>query len=161
RNDTDLQQGGSGSNGDGRHEAAGKARTLGLSARLDEAVRAHADDPVRWDDTPPRRPVPNPAYPVRNFVTGGLTQDDAPSPPLPSADRLRNFVTGGGTPDRTGLACEPDLISAVRRDIRAVGVVGEADNALLVYIAYTSRLLEDPLAIVTRGKTASGKSTLL
>jgi hypothetical protein len=40
-------------------------------------------------------------------------------------------------------------------------VVGEADNALLVYAAFTSRIQDDPLAVITRGRTASGKSTLL
>jgi hypothetical protein len=59
------------------------------------------------------------------------------------------------------LVDEPDLIAAVQRDIASVGVVGEEDNRLLIYLAYTSRIQDDPLAVVTRGKTGTGKSTLL
>jgi hypothetical protein len=59
------------------------------------------------------------------------------------------------------LAREPDLIRAIRRDIAAVGVVGEGDNAMLAYLVFTSRVLESPGAVVTRGRSSTGKSTLL
>jgi hypothetical protein len=59
------------------------------------------------------------------------------------------------------LAKEPDLIAAIGRDIEAMGIVGEENNRKLVYLAFTSRLLRNPLAIVTRGESSTGKSTLL
>jgi hypothetical protein len=59
------------------------------------------------------------------------------------------------------LADEPDLVAAVVRDIASVGVIGEEDNALLIYLAFTSRIQPDPLAVVTRRRTGTGKSTLL
>jgi hypothetical protein len=40
-------------------------------------------------------------------------------------------------------------------------VVGEADNALLVYLVASSRILPDPLAAVLRGGSSTGKSTIL
>src|SRR5436309_262177 len=43
----------------------------------------------------------------------------------------------------------------------AVGIVSESDSAKLVYLAYTSRVLEDPAAIVARGIRGTGKSVLL
>lgn len=87
-----------------------------------------------------------------------------------AADAAAHAQQGGTTAPALGsgldadlpeLAREPDLIAAIRSDIAAVGVVGEEDNGLLVYIAYTSRLQDDPLAVVTRGVTGTGKSTLL
>ncbi|HZU75612.1 MAG TPA: DNA primase, partial [Dehalococcoidia bacterium] len=42
-----------------------------------------------------------------------------------------------------------------------VGVVGEATNALVAYLAATSRLLERPLAVVVQSSSAAGKSQLL
>ena len=42
-----------------------------------------------------------------------------------------------------------------------MGVVGEEDSGLLVYIGGSSRLLNQPLAIVARGRTASGKTHLI
>ena len=60
-----------------------------------------------------------------------------------------------------GLARDPDPFATIRQDIETLGIVGESDSALLVYLAYTSRLLDDPMSLITRGKLATGKSTLL
>jgi hypothetical protein len=62
--------------------------------------------------------------------------------------------------DLPELAREPNLVAAIRRDLGSV-VVGESDNALLVYLVYTSRILDDPAAVVARGETSTGKSRLL
>jgi hypothetical protein len=59
------------------------------------------------------------------------------------------------------LANDPNLMDTIRRDLAAIGLVGEVENGLLTYLIYTSRLLSDPGAVVTRGKSAGGKSTLL
>jgi hypothetical protein len=56
---------------------------------------------------------------------------------------------------------QDDLIERTKKDIASIGVVGEETNALLIYLAYTSRLLDDPVAVVTRGHSSTGKSTLL
>jgi hypothetical protein len=53
------------------------------------------------------------------------------------------------------------LIGAIRRDIAALGLVGEEDNAVLVYLLLTSRLPPNPGAIIARGSSGSGKDTLL
>ena len=60
--------------------------------------------------------------------------------------------------DPGALAKEPELIEAIRRDIALLGLVGELESGLLVYVAYTSRILNEPMALCLRGKTGGGKS---
>lgn len=56
------------------------------------------------------------------------------------------------------LAREPDLIAAILADIQTIGVVGEQEAALFLYLCGTSRLLEKPLKVMIRGNSSSGKS---
>ena len=67
---------------------------------------------------------------------------------------------GGSSVGSQPLESEQDLIGRIGRDIEALGLVGEADASLLIYLVYTSRLLDDPLAIIMRGLSSSGKSVL-
>jgi hypothetical protein len=55
------------------------------------------------------------------------------------------------------LAREPNLIAAIERDIASVGLVGEEDAGLLVYLAYSSRKLDKPLSVIIKGPSGSGK----
>ena len=55
---------------------------------------------------------------------------------------------------------DPKLLERVVDDVAALGVVGERDNALIAYLAATSRLLDTPLAVVVQSGSAAGKSTL-
>lgn len=105
---------------------------------------------------------------LRKFVNG----DDSSNPdPDPETDPLRKFVNPDDTaeepepqpepeppPGRPVLADQPDLIAAIERDITALGLVGERDNALTLYTTFTSRLLDKPVSAIVRGKTSSGKS---
>lgn len=52
---------------------------------------------------------------------------------------------------------EPDLVAAISRDIALRGLVGEEDAGLLVYLAYSSRKLRQPLSVIIRGPSGSGK----
>lgn len=56
---------------------------------------------------------------------------------------------------------DPDLASRIVADVEAIGVVGEGVNALVGYLACTSRLLDKPLAILIQSTSAAGKSTLM
>jgi hypothetical protein len=85
---------------------------------------------------------------------------DEPTPGPEDEDAAGALVSKAHN-DLPELAREPDLIGAIRRDIAAVGLVGEEDSGLLVYLIYLSRLLEDPGAVITRGRSGAGKSTLL
>lgn len=65
--------------------------------------------------------------------------------------------------EAAGLALlrDPDLASRIVADVEAIGVVGEGVNALVGYLACTSRLLDKPLAILIQSTSAAGKSTLM
>jgi hypothetical protein len=56
---------------------------------------------------------------------------------------------------------DPNLLGRIGEDVARLGVVGEADNALVAYLAATSRLLDAPLAVVVQSGSAAGKSTLV
>jgi DNA primase catalytic core len=55
----------------------------------------------------------------------------------------------------------PDLLDRIAADIAASGVVGEAENALTVYLAALSRKLDRPLAVLIQSTSAAGKSALM
>lgn len=63
--------------------------------------------------------------------------------------------------DALELLRSPHLIEQVQRDFENLGVVGESTNTLVGYLAATSRLMNDPLAIVIQSTSAAGKSTLM
>lgn len=55
----------------------------------------------------------------------------------------------------------PDLLARIVADFDACGVVGEATNKLVGYLAATSRKLDRPLAVVIQSSSAAGKSALM
>jgi DNA primase catalytic core len=56
---------------------------------------------------------------------------------------------------------DPHLVERIAADFLRAGVVGEATNCLLGYLAAVSRKLEAPLAVMVRSSSAAGKSSLL
>lgn len=65
--------------------------------------------------------------------------------------------------EASGLALlrDPLLVERIVADVEALGVVGEGANALVGYLAMTSRLLDKPLAVLIQSTSAAGKSTLM
>ena len=59
------------------------------------------------------------------------------------------------------LLTAPDLLARIADDFDACGIVGEATNKLVGYLAATSRRLDAPLAIVIQSSSAAGKSSLM
>ncbi|HVM53262.1 MAG TPA: CHC2 zinc finger domain-containing protein [Acidimicrobiales bacterium] len=55
----------------------------------------------------------------------------------------------------------PDLINRVIADFERVGIVGEATNCLVGYLAAVSRMLDRPLAVIVQSTSAAGKSALM
>ena len=55
----------------------------------------------------------------------------------------------------------PDLLERTLRDFERCGVVGEATNKLVGYLAGVSRKLDAPLAVVIQSTSAAGKSALM
>jgi hypothetical protein len=58
------------------------------------------------------------------------------------------------------LAHDKNLIETILRDMAALGLVGEQDAALLVYLSYVSRKLNNPSSIIVRGPSGSGKDKI-
>ena len=56
---------------------------------------------------------------------------------------------------------EPGLLGRIAEDIRRIGVVGEDDLALTIYLVGTSRLLPQPLAALVTGHSSTGKSYVI
>ena len=56
---------------------------------------------------------------------------------------------------------DPALVERIAADFARAGVVGEATNCLLGYLAAVSRKLPEPLAVMVRSSSAAGKSSLL
>jgi hypothetical protein len=52
----------------------------------------------------------------------------------------------------------PDLIRTILLDVERMGVVGEQQSALTVYLLATSRLLQKPFSGILQGVTSTGKS---
>jgi DNA primase catalytic core len=55
----------------------------------------------------------------------------------------------------------PNLMDRIATDIAALGVVGEAENAAVTYLAALSRKLDRPLAVLIQSTSAAGKSALM
>ena len=53
------------------------------------------------------------------------------------------------------------LVERILADFAYCGLVGERENALIEYLAMTSRLMSDPLALIIQSLTAAGKTTLM
>jgi hypothetical protein len=56
---------------------------------------------------------------------------------------------------------DPDLVTRLTRDLGDLGVVGEATNLLVCYLATISRKCDAPLGVLVQSSSAGGKSTLV
>lgn len=72
------------------------------------------------------------------------------------AVKLSDAERSAGAP----LARSPDLIGEIQRDLDQLGIVGERTNRLLLYLAMTSRKMEEPLAVRIVASSGAGKSHL-
>jgi hypothetical protein len=59
------------------------------------------------------------------------------------------------------LLTAPDLMGRILADFEACGIVGEATNKLVGYLAAVSRKLAGPLAVLIQSSSAAGKSALM
>lgn len=56
---------------------------------------------------------------------------------------------------------DPNLAERIVTDVEACGLVGEATNVLVGYLATVSRKLRRPLAVIVQSSSAAGKSSLM
>jgi len=81
---------------------------------------------------------------------------------LVSSSEQREIIL---TPEEREAALEllrdPKLLERITRDFEKIGLVGEEANALIGYIAATSRKSDKPLAIIIQSSSGAGKTTLM
>ena len=70
-------------------------------------------------------------------------------------------VAGQARDDALTLLTDPDLVARVVEAFAAVGMVGEATNCLVGYLAAISRKLPSPLAVIVQSTSAAGKSAVM
>jgi hypothetical protein len=75
---------------------------------------------------------------------GGGTDDD---------DKIKEFEQAAGD-----LIHDPDILERFGQAVQACGLIGETENAKILYLALTSRLFERPVSIAIKGISAGGKS---
>lgn len=56
---------------------------------------------------------------------------------------------------------DPELLTRILIDYEQCGIVGEATNKLIGYLAVISRKLDEPLALIIQSTSAAGKSSLM
>lgn len=91
--------------------------------------------------------------PVQEQIIRGALQ--------PEADIKDVVLTEAEEAAGLALLRDPQLVERIVADVEAIGVVGEGANALVGYLAMTSRLLDKPLAVLIQSTSAAGKSTLM
>ena len=88
---------------------------------------------------------------VEKFVAQRLENKSGTSvTPVPDADRL----------EAMRMARNPGLVDELQRDMGKLGIIGEETNRLLLYLAMTSRKMDDPLAVQILSSSGAGKSHL-
>jgi len=87
---------------------------------------------------------------LRSTIDEPAAQDKTPAP-MDAAERAAALE----------LLQSPDLLQKITDDFEACGIVGEATNKLVGYLAATSRRLDAPLAVVVQSSSAAGKSSLM
>jgi hypothetical protein len=70
-------------------------------------------------------------------------------------------VTGQDRDVALALWHDPRLMERILADFDRLGIVGEAANKQLCYLACVSRLLSQPLAVLIQSSSAAGKTTLM
>jgi hypothetical protein len=73
--------------------------------------------------------------------------------PPDDKERLKELERAAGD-----LIREPDILERFGKAVQAAGLVGETNNAKILYLAQTTRLFERPVSVAIKGMSAGGKS---
>ena len=77
-----------------------------------------------------------------------------------SSKPKKKELTASEAERATELLKSKNLLEVINDLIGKSGVIGEVDNRLLMYIIFTSRLMSNPLHIISMGASGTGKSHL-
>ena len=86
----------------------------------------------------------------REKANGGAKPEAPPPPPAPSIEELE--AAAGDL-----VRCH-DVLSRFGIEVENTGLVGETNNAKILYLALTSRLFERPVSVAIKGVSSVGKS---
>lgn len=104
---------------------------------------------------------------VSDMVAAGLGPDDLEDVEGPSLSPPDNTATpqqsrsGVAPPPMPTVAVAPRILDRFRKEAAGRGLVGEQRNAAIIFLSLTSRLLDQPVSVVLKGHSASGKSFVL
>jgi DNA primase len=119
--------------------------------------RAHftklASDELGVEENAVKRDLGNVLLKLEEFLEKRQKESDQANKP--------RELTEGEQNEALGLLRDPQLLDRILEDFERAGVVGEATNKLVGYLAATSRKLEQPLAVVIQSSSAAGKSSLM
>jgi DNA primase catalytic core len=90
---------------------------------------------------------------VAEQIVGVLTREEpaTTAPAMSEAERDAALA----------LLRDPNLLDRILSDFERAGIVGEATNTLVAYLAAVSRKLPEPLAIIIQSASAAGKTSLM
>jgi hypothetical protein len=83
---------------------------------------------------------------------------DAAEPYQAIADRAAKAEAERARDAAGGLILEPDILGRFAGDLKRAGLVGEENNAKILYLALTTRLFSRPVSVVVKGVSSGGKS---
>jgi hypothetical protein len=76
------------------------------------------------------------------------------------AEEKKPLMTAEEQAEAMRMLRSPGLIDEIQRDLGKLGLIGEEQNRLLLYLGVTSRKMDDPLAIQILSSSGAGKSHL-
>ena len=79
----------------------------------------------------------------------------------PEEDEKAKVLTEEEQAEALELLRSPQLIERIISDVRKSGLVGEDVNALVAYLAASSRKTDDPLAVIIQSSSSAGKSSVM
>ena len=75
-------------------------------------------------------------------------------------EQQRKMLDGKEIKEAQSYLTAPNLMGRTKEDIGKAGVIGEADNRLLMYLIFTSRKRANPLHVISLGSSGIGKTHL-
>ncbi len=79
-------------------------------------------------------------------------------PAEPSAEALLSQMPESVRAEAKAMLEAPDLMDRIVKDVQALGVAGERDLILTIYLAGTSRLSPEPVKVIVSSHTSTGKT---
>jgi DNA primase catalytic core len=138
-----------------RREAAFHVDTLDLySARQRAAFLRTAAAELGVGETLIKQDLGAVLLELERLLAEAAAAEAAPKPAAPELSEAERT-------EALAFLRSPRLVERLLEDFEQLGVVGERDNKLVLYLSAISRKLDEPLAVVIQSSSAAGKSSLM